>query len=161
MPTNRVIRTVSLSLAGAAAMAALGVFVVRDQESRHRRNLFSPRPLRRLAALGYIGRHPYVENAHLLRDFLSWERVPRLRRRAEAILEKIELYLAAHFVALTSEKGTLKFSKVGDSSDAWDVTELGEGLRATRYGQTALVLDTSGILANKGSSKLKALFRIV
>ena len=78
-----------------------------------------------------------------------------------SILEKIELYLAAHFVALTSEKGTLKFSKVGDSSDAWDVTELGEGLRATRYGQTALVLDTSGILANKGSSKLKALFRIV
>lgn len=95
MPTNRVIRTVSLSLAGAAAMAALGVFVVRDQESRHRRNLFSPRPLRRLAALGYIGRHPYVENAHLLRDFLSWERVPRLRRRAEAILEKIERALSA------------------------------------------------------------------
>ena len=93
--TSRVLRTVGLSLAGAAAVAALGVLVVRDQESRHRRNLFSPRPLRRLAALGYIGRHPDVENAHLLRDFLSWEREPRLRKRAAAILRRMERALIA------------------------------------------------------------------
>ncbi len=80
---------------------------------------------------------------------------------SDAILGKIELYLAAHFVALTEERGTLKFSKMGDSSDAFSTSELGEGLNATRFGQTALVLDTSGILASKGTSKLKAGFRVV
>ena len=95
MHTNRALRTLGLSLAGAAAVAALGVFVVRDQESRHRRNLFSPRPLRRLAALGYIGRHPDVEKAQLLRDFLTWECEPRLRKRAAAILKRIESALSA------------------------------------------------------------------
>ncbi len=95
MTTGRVIRTVGLSLAGAVAVAALGMFVVRDQESRHRHDLFSPKPLRRLAALGYIGRHADVENAHLLRDFLSWEREPRLRKRAAAILRRMEQALGA------------------------------------------------------------------
>ncbi len=80
---------------------------------------------------------------------------------SDAMLKKIELYLAAHFVALTEERGTLKFSKMGDSSDAFSTSKLGEGLNATRFGQTALVLDTSGILASKGTSKLKAAFRVI
>lgn len=92
---TKVLRTVGIALAGLAAFAALGVLVVRDQMSRHRRNLFNPHPLRRLAALGYIDRHPDVENAHLLRDFLSWERRPMLRRRAAAILDRMERSLSA------------------------------------------------------------------
>ncbi len=93
--TNRVLRTVGLSLAGAAAVSALGMLLVRDQVHRHRRDLFSPRPLRRLAALTYIGKHPDIENANLLRDFLSWEKEPMLRRRAAAILERMERALSA------------------------------------------------------------------
>jgi hypothetical protein len=92
---SKVLRTVGIALAGVVAFAAVGVLLVRDQMSRHRRDLFSPHPLRRLAALGYIDRHPDVENAHLLRDFLSWERRPMLRRRAAAILDRMERALSA------------------------------------------------------------------
>lgn len=80
---------------------------------------------------------------------------------SDDILAKIELYLATHFVAISEEKGTLKFSKTGDASEAFSTTGLGEGLNATRFGQIALILDTSGILASKGTSKLKAEFRII
>lgn len=93
--TTRLLRTAGLALAGAVAVSALGVLLIRDQVNRHRRDLFSPRPLRRLAALTYIGRHPHIENAHLLRDFLGWETEPMLRRRAASILERIERALAA------------------------------------------------------------------
>jgi hypothetical protein len=92
--TNRMLRTVGLAVAGAAAVSVLGVLFVRDQVHRHRRDLFSPRPLRRLAALTYIGKHPDIENANLLRDFLSWEREPMLRKRATAILERMEQSLS-------------------------------------------------------------------
>ncbi len=89
-PAARWLRTIGLTLAGTVAVSALGVLFVRDQVHRHRRDLFSPRPLRRLAALTYIGKHPDVENARLLRDFLTWEKEPLLRRRASAILERME-----------------------------------------------------------------------
>jgi hypothetical protein len=95
MTTNRVLRTLGLALAGTAAVSALGVLLVRDQMKRHRRNLFSPRRLRRLAALSYIGKHPDIENAHLLRDFVGWEKEPKLKRRAMAILERMEQALSA------------------------------------------------------------------
>ncbi len=93
--TNRLLRTIGLTLAGTAAVSVLGVLLIRDQVHRHRRDLFSARPLRRLAALTYIGKHPDVENANLLRDFLSWEKEPMLRRRAAAILERTERALSA------------------------------------------------------------------
>ncbi|UCC73058.1 MAG: hypothetical protein JSV86_00395 [Gemmatimonadota bacterium] len=89
------LRTLGLAAAGVVAVSALGVLLVRDQVNRHRRDLFSPRPLRRLAALTYIGKHPDVENAYLLRDFLSWETEPMLRRRAAAILGRMEQTLSA------------------------------------------------------------------
>jgi hypothetical protein len=88
--TNRLLRTLGLTAAGVVAVSALGVLLVRDQVHRHRRDLFSPRPLRRLAALTYIGKHPDIENVHLLRDFLSWETEPMLRKRATSILDRIE-----------------------------------------------------------------------
>ncbi len=77
------------------------------------------------------------------------------------MLEKIELYLAAHFVAITDEGGALKSSKMGDSEDEWDTSMLKAGLGSTRYGQVALTLDTTGILANVGSGNFKAEFRVV
>ena len=60
----------------------------------HRRDLFSPRPLRRLAALGFLAGQNEVETVRLLRDYLAWERQPMLRRRAQAIVRRMEATLA-------------------------------------------------------------------
>ncbi len=78
-----------------------------------------------------------------------------------ATLKSIELYLSAHLVAVTEERGGLKYSKLGDASDAWDVSKFGDGFKSTRFGQTALALDTSGILARIASSNFKAELRVV
>ncbi len=74
-----------------AAAAALGALLVRDQITRHRRDLFSSHPLRRLAALGYIAsRSASVDSILLLRDFIAWEQQALLRRRAAALLARME-----------------------------------------------------------------------
>jgi len=74
-----------------AAAAALGALLVRDQITRHRRGLFSSHPLRRLAALGYIAsRSASVDSILLLRDFIAWEQQALLRRRAAALLARME-----------------------------------------------------------------------
>lgn len=83
-----------IAVLGAVVVAAAGVFVARDQMVRHRRDLFSPHPLRRLAALGYLRQHAEVDNVMLLRDFLAWEERPLLRKRAAVILEEMEEELA-------------------------------------------------------------------
>ncbi|MBI4546308.1 MAG: hypothetical protein HY703_14060 [Gemmatimonadetes bacterium] len=96
MRAGRSFKTAGLVLIMAGALLALGAVVVRDQISRHRRNLFSAHPLRRLAALGYLaGREATVEAAQLLRDFVAWEPRPLLRRRAAQILERMEDNLQA------------------------------------------------------------------
>jgi len=94
MDTKRVLRTTGFTLLAVAAAAALGAVLVRDQISRHRRNLFSSHPLRRLAALGYTGSLPAsVELVLLLRDFIAWEPRTLLRRRASALLARMETAL--------------------------------------------------------------------
>lgn len=92
-PTD-VLKVVGVAALAAVAIAAVGVFVARDQMVRHRRDLFSQHPLRRLAALGYLRQQPEVDNVMLLRDFLAWEERPLLRKRAAAILEEMEEELA-------------------------------------------------------------------
>lgn len=95
METRRIVRTTGFTLLAVAAAAALGALLVRDQMTRHRRNLFSPHPLRRLAALGYLASSPAsVDNVLLLRDFIAWEARPLLRRRASAVLARMEGRLA-------------------------------------------------------------------
>jgi high-affinity Fe2+/Pb2+ permease len=96
MDTKRFIRTTGFTLLAVAAVAALGAILVRDQISRHRRDLFSSHPLRRLAALGYIGGSPAsVELVMLLRDFVAWEQRPLLRERAKTLIARMEDSLAA------------------------------------------------------------------
>ena len=91
MKRSTIFRTTGLILLGAAAVTALGALVVRDQIERHQRDLFSPRPLKRLAALGYIaGLAATVELARTLRDFITWEERTLLRRRAKVILHRME-----------------------------------------------------------------------
>jgi hypothetical protein len=74
--------------------AAAGWVLAQRRLTFHRRDLFSPRPMRRLAALGYLAGQDGVDTARLLRDYLSWERQAVLRRRAEAILRRLESNLA-------------------------------------------------------------------
>jgi hypothetical protein len=78
---------------GAMMGAAAGWVLAQRRLTFHRRDLFSPRPMRRLAALGYLAGQSDVETARLLRDYLSWERQQVLRRRAEAILRRLEATL--------------------------------------------------------------------
>lgn len=94
MKRSNVWKTVGIILLAVGITAAIGTFVVRDQMSRHRRNLFSKHALRRFAALGYIaGLEATVEVVQLLRDFVGWEPHRLLKRRAAAILERMEAQL--------------------------------------------------------------------
>ncbi len=84
-------RRFGLFLLGAGAVAAISALILRDQVSRHRRNLFNPSPLRRLAALRHLAGEPASVGAvTLLRDFRAWEPRGLLRSRAAATLARME-----------------------------------------------------------------------
>lgn len=88
---NRGMKTAGIALLAVAAMGAVAALVVRNQLDRHQRDLFSPRPLRRLACLGHMSRaEASVDNITLLRDFVAWEPRALLRGRAMGILERME-----------------------------------------------------------------------
>jgi hypothetical protein len=80
-------------LAGLVAGVAVGWALAQDRMQRHRSDLFSPRPLRRLAALTSLRSRIGVETVRLLRDYLEWERHPVLRRRAHSIVRRMEAAL--------------------------------------------------------------------
>ena len=87
---NKSLRTATITVLAAAAAGALAVLIIRGQISRHRRDLFSPRPFRRLAALGHMSREPAsVDAIRLLRDFVAWEPRKLLRERAQAIMDRM------------------------------------------------------------------------
>ncbi|HSH45419.1 MAG TPA: hypothetical protein VK966_06170 [Longimicrobiales bacterium] len=91
MNLRRIGKIFGIGVLSTVAVATLGVLFVRDQMSRHRRDLFSSRPLRRLAALGYIaGAPPTVDSVRLLRDYIAWEPQPLIRRKAAQVLSKME-----------------------------------------------------------------------
>ncbi|HKO15450.1 MAG TPA: hypothetical protein VJU87_04375 [Gemmatimonadaceae bacterium] len=71
----------------------VGLLAWSTQLRRCRRDLFSRRPIRRLAALGYLGGRPSVETARLLVEYVGWERHPTLRRRGERMLRRMRTYL--------------------------------------------------------------------
>ena len=80
-------------LFGLVAGTALGWWLAGEHRARHRTDLFSPRPLRRLAALSGLGGAVTVENVQLLRDYLEWERHPMLLRRARSLVRQMEAVL--------------------------------------------------------------------
>ena len=79
--------------AGLAGGFAVGLIAWSAQMHRSARHLFSPSPVRRLAALGVIGARPSIETVRVLRDYIRWEQRPALRRRGEAVLRRVELHL--------------------------------------------------------------------
>jgi len=56
---------------GVAAGALTGWMLAQRRFSTHQRDLFSPRPLRRLGALGYLAGQTGVDTIRLLRDYLA------------------------------------------------------------------------------------------
>jgi len=78
---------------GALAGTAAGFMAAQRQLRRHHADLFSPRAVERFAALGYLAGQQGAETVRLLRDYLAWESQPLLRRRAEAVVRRMEAAL--------------------------------------------------------------------
>ncbi len=84
-------RNTGIVVLAAAAAGAVAAWVIRDQIQRHSRDLFSPSFLRRLAALGHMAKaEASVDHINLMKDFVAWESREALRRRAQAIVERME-----------------------------------------------------------------------
>ena len=72
---------------------------------------------------------------------------------AAAILEEIECWLAAHFASMRDQRAAK--STIGPTSFTYE-GKTGMGLEFTRYGQMALLLDSTGTLVKLGKQLLKA-----
>lgn len=77
-------------------------------------------------------------------------------------LKMIELYLAAHLASISIERGAPRRLRQGETVEEF-FQDVGPGLRQTRFGQTAMMIDTTGTLSDlsTGSGKPKAQFRVV
>jgi hypothetical protein len=88
---NSRLRATGITVLAAAAAGAALALLLRDQINRRQRDLFSPSPLRRLAALGHMARtEATIDNVNLLKDFIAWEPKAMLRRRARVIAQRME-----------------------------------------------------------------------
>lgn len=88
---NRRVRRIGLFLLGAGAVGALTALLLRHQVVRHRRELFSPNPFRRMAALRHMSGEPATVDAiTLLRDFTAGEPQRLLRSQAAAVLARMQ-----------------------------------------------------------------------
>lgn len=86
-------RSLVVAVATAAGVLA-GWALSRRYLDAHQRALFSSGPTRRHAAIGYLAGHPSPDNLRVLRDYVAWERHPRLRRRAERVIRRLEAAIA-------------------------------------------------------------------
>lgn len=80
-------------------------------------------------------------------------------------LAQIELYLAGHFAMVTATEGPLAAQTLGEGSERYH-NIYAAGLKATRFGQQAILLDTSGVLANlaaraEAPNKYTAQFQVI
>lgn len=98
------VRIVGITVLAATAATLFAMWYVQRQIRIHRRDLFSPRPFRRLAALGHIGREPAsVDAIRLLRDFIAWEPRSHLKGRAQAIMDRMTAEVGALVIEPTHE----------------------------------------------------------
>ena len=65
------------------------------------------------------------------------------------LLTEIERYLAAHLVALHPDERQIEEQEIGDTRDKY-VGKFAMGLQSTQFGQTVLMLDTTGVFASQG-----------
>ena len=71
------------------------------------------------------------------------------------ILEQIETWLSAHYVAIRDRQASSV--KVLDSAHTYD-GKTGMGLQATLWGQQALLMDTTGTLASAGRRRASVVY---
>jgi hypothetical protein len=83
----------ALLAAGFFGGVAVGAAAWEGVLAGNRRGLFSANPVRRYAAVSYLGARPSVDTARLLRDYVRWEPHPVLRRRARRVLRELEATL--------------------------------------------------------------------
>ena len=83
----------AMFVGGAVAGLVAGWLLAQYRFIRHREDLFSNQPLRRLGALGFLAGQQGVETVRLLQDYLAWETQPVLRRRAETLVRRMEAAL--------------------------------------------------------------------
>jgi len=79
--------------AGFVGGVLAGLVLWSMQMARCKRDLFSAHPVKRLAALGYLGGQSGLESVHLLTEYLNWEKHPLLRRRASRLLQRMKARL--------------------------------------------------------------------
>ena len=109
---------------------------------------------------------PFISAAGLI---VNEEIVPRQSSTVSlspARLDLITVYLAAHFAAITDQSGGMVRSKTGDTEEDYipisSYREPLQGFRMTRYGQQAMVLDTTGALAGMSANAgLRALYSLM
>jgi len=87
-------KTSTALILGTAVGMVGGAVLAQQSMGKHGRDLFSGRPLRRLAALGHLSGHPSVDTVRLLNDYIAWEDKPMLKRRARSIARRMEGELA-------------------------------------------------------------------
>ncbi len=81
---------------------------------------------------------------------------------SSAKLDAIELQMAAHFTILAEERGGLKRKSLGEASETYrEIHPRLIGFQSTRYGQQAIMLDTSGTLSTMINEKGHAELRVV
>jgi hypothetical protein len=85
----------ALVAAGFFGGVAVGAAAWEGLLAGNRRGLFSASPVRRYAAVSYLGARPSVDTARLLRDYVRWEPHPVLRRRARRVLRELEATLGS------------------------------------------------------------------
>lgn len=109
----------------------------------------------------------FIDNAQLIFDEDVRSKYTYTTERADLIVT----YLTAHLMATTDALavdgniagGQITRSKLGDADESYSAPgDLMYGLNATRWGQTALAFDKSGLLAGGAANKgLRAQFRVV
>ena len=82
-----------LLTAGFVGGMLAGMILWSIQMQRCRRDLFSARPMRRLATLNYLAGQRGADTLRLLNEYVRWETNPALRRRAERLLNRLQAAL--------------------------------------------------------------------
>jgi hypothetical protein len=88
----RAARSKLVAVGFVGGLAAGTLFWTRMQRT-YRRDLFSPRRLRRMAALSFLRSRPTVGTAQLLREYIAWEPSPLLRHRGVKLLDRVQAAL--------------------------------------------------------------------
>lgn len=77
---------------------------------------------------------------------------------SDAVMEDIELWLAAHFVAIRDPRTTKE--KIGDAEDTYQ-GKFGDKLNGTSYGQQVLLIEYKGVLAEISSTTGVATIEVI